>query len=45
MKPVVYVRPSRKRKPESEEKKQKRALDAEGRRRKITLPGMPNPRR
>lgn len=45
VKPVVYVRPSRKRKPESEEKKQKRAADAEGRRRKITLPGMPNPRR
>jgi flagellar biosynthesis protein FlhG len=45
LKPVVYVRPSRKRKPESEEQKRKRALDAEGRRRKITLPGMPSPRR
>jgi hypothetical protein len=39
------VRPSRKRKPESEEQKRKRAMDAEGRRRKITLPGMPYPRR
>jgi flagellar biosynthesis protein FlhG len=45
LRPVVYVRPSRKRKPESEEQKQKRAMDAEGRRRKITLPGMPSPRR
>jgi flagellar biosynthesis protein FlhG len=45
LKPVVYVRPSRKRKPESEEQKRKRAMDAEGRRRKITLPGMPSPRR
>ena len=45
VRPVVYVRPSRKRKPESEEQKRKRALDAEGRRRKITLPGMPKPRR
>ena len=41
----VYVRPSRKRKPESDEAKRKRSLDAEGRRRKITLPGMPTPRR
>jgi flagellar biosynthesis protein FlhG len=40
--PRIYVRPNRKRKADSEEKKQRRrALDAEGRRRKLTLPGMP----
>lgn len=42
--PRIYVRPLRKRKPDSEEKKRRRALDAQGRRRKITLPGMPAPR-
>jgi flagellar biosynthesis protein FlhG len=40
--PRIYVRPpKRKRKVDPEEKKRRRALDAEGRRRKITLPGMP----
>jgi flagellar biosynthesis protein FlhG len=39
-KPRVTVPRTRKRKPESEEKKRKRALDRMGLRRKITLPGM-----
>jgi hypothetical protein len=41
--PRIYVRPpKRKRKGDPEEKKRRRALEAaEGRRRKITLPGMP----
>ncbi|HEY0709069.1 MAG TPA: P-loop NTPase [Polyangia bacterium] len=39
--PRIYVRPGRKRKVDPEEKKRRRALDAEGRRRKLTLPGMP----
>jgi MinD-like ATPase involved in chromosome partitioning or flagellar assembly len=46
VKPRVYVRPSRKSKAEPESMKQKRALDSQGRRRKLTLPGMtPVPRR
>ena len=39
--PRIYVRPNRKRKVDPEEKKRRRALEAEGRRRKLTLPGMP----
>ncbi|HEY0713736.1 MAG TPA: hypothetical protein VGF45_13745, partial [Polyangia bacterium] len=39
--PRIYVRPNRKRKVDSDEKKRRRAMDAEGRRRKLTLPGMP----
>ena len=39
--PRIYVRPTRKRKVDPEEKKRRRALEAEGRRRKLTLPGMP----
>jgi flagellar biosynthesis protein FlhG len=49
VKPRVYVRPSRKSKPEPAavaDKERKRALDSQGRRRKLTLPGMPpDPRR
>jgi flagellar biosynthesis protein FlhG len=43
--PRIYVRPVRKRKVDPEEKKRRRALEAEGRRRKLTLPGMPPTRR
>jgi hypothetical protein len=43
--PRIYERPARKRKADGEEKKRRRALDAEGRRRKLTLPGMPPTRR
>jgi flagellar biosynthesis protein FlhG len=43
--PRIYVRPTRKRKVDPEEKKRRRALEAEGRRRKLTLPGMPPTRR
>ncbi len=39
--PRIYVRPMRKRKVDPEEKKRRRALELEGRRRKLTLPGMP----
>ena len=39
--PRIYVRPNRKRKVDPEEKKRRRALEADGRRRKLTLPGMP----
>ena len=41
VKPRVYERPAKKRKPETEEKRAKRKMDAQGRRRKLTLPGMP----
>jgi hypothetical protein len=43
VKPRLYVRPPRKPRLESDEKKRKRDLDAQNRRRKITLPGMPRP--
>jgi flagellar biosynthesis protein FlhG len=41
VKPRIYERPPKKRKAEAEDKKRKRALDSVGRRRKLTLPGMP----